>query len=76
MDTEGGGLDWHRVAVCVRVQYVGVCMCVCVYVSVLTCKVLPWLVGLAKVDGSLQNPEVRTWRVGELHQHVGHMEEL
>lgn len=29
LDTEGGGLDWHRVAVCVRVQYVGVCMCVC-----------------------------------------------
>lgn len=52
--------------------YVGPCVCS----SAPTCEVLPRLVGLAEVDGSLQNPEVRTRRVGELHQHVGHMEKL
>lgn len=42
----------------------------------LTGKVLPRLVGLSKVDGSLQNPEIRTRRVGEFNQHVGHVKEL
>lgn len=42
----------------------------------LTGEVLPGSVGLTEVDGSLQNPEVWTGRVGELYQHVGDMEEL
>ena len=46
----------------------------CIYL--LTGEVLPGLVGLPEVDGSLQNPEVRTGRVGKLDQHVGDVEEL
>lgn len=42
----------------------------------LTGEVLPWLVGLLEVHGSLQNPEVRPRRVGEFDQHVCHVEEL
>ncbi len=45
-------------------------------VFLLTGEVLPGLVGLPKVDGSLQNPKVRTGRVCELYQNVGHVEEL
>lgn len=47
---------------------------ICVFL--LTGKVLPGVVVLPKVDGSLQNPKVRTGRVCELNQHVGHVEEL
>lgn len=42
----------------------------------LTGEVLPRLVGLPEVHGSLQNPEVRPRRVGKFDQHVCHVEEL
>ena len=48
----------------------------CRWTHLLTGEVLPGLVGLPEVDGPLQNPEVRTGRVGELDQHVGDVEEL
>lgn len=47
-----------------------------VCVPLLTGKVLPGLVGLTKVGGSFQNPEVWTGRVSELYQHIGHVKEL
>lgn len=48
----------------------------CKRVLLLTGEVLPRLVGLPEVHGSLQNPEVRPRRVGEFDQHVCHVEEL
>lgn len=45
-------------------------------VLLLTGEVLPRLVGLPEVHGSLQNPQVRPRRVGEFDQHVCHVEEL
>lgn len=47
---------------------------VCVFT--LTGEILPRLVGLPEVDGSLQDPKVRTGRIGKLDQHVGDVEEL
>lgn len=42
----------------------------------LTGKELPGLVGVAEVRGALQHPEVRPRGVGELDEHVGHVEHL
>lgn len=42
----------------------------------LTREELPWLVGVSEVRGPLQHPEVRPRRVGELDEHVGHVEDL
>lgn len=60
--------------VCTYVRTVWVTSYMCVLL--LTGKELPGQVGLAEVGGSLQNPEVRSGRVGELYQDVGHVEEL
>lgn len=51
-------------------------MTIWVCVISLTGEELPGLVCLPEVDGSLQNPKVGTGRVGELNQHVRHVEEL
>lgn len=40
------------------------------------CKVLPGLVGVAKVCGLLQHPEVWPRGIGKLDEHVGHVENL
>lgn len=44
--------------------------------GILTGKELPWLVCLPKVDGALQDPQVRSWRVRKFDEHISHMEEL
>lgn len=43
---------------------------------ILTGKILPGLVGEAKISRSLQHPEVRTRGIGKLDQDICYMEEL
>lgn len=44
--------------------------------NILTGKELPGLVRLPKVDGTLQDPQVRSRRVSKLDEDISHMEEL
>lgn len=44
--------------------------------GILTGKVLPGLVGKAKVGRSLQHPEVRTRGIGKFDEDICHVEEL
>lgn len=42
----------------------------------LTCKILPGREGLPVIDGALEHPQIRPWRVGKLHDDVSDMEKL
>lgn len=44
--------------------------------AILTGKILPGLVGKAKVGGPLQHPEVRTRGIGKFDEDICHVEEL
>lgn len=44
--------------------------------AILTGKILPGLIGKAKVGRSLQHPEVRTRGIGKFDEDICHVEEL